>query len=93
MENTNTELSNRTASFFGWIEFLGLLLFFASRLFFGETTWLMYPGFLLFCSGYAYKMYGDWKAGRKKALRIRLLVLLLAIAAGLLVGYLAGKNR
>ncbi|HEU4901569.1 MAG TPA: hypothetical protein VFT06_02230 [Flavisolibacter sp.] len=93
MENTDTELSYRTASFFGWIEFLGLLLFFASRFFFRETAWLMYLGFLLVCSGYGYKLYGDWKAGRKKALRIRLFVLLLAIAAGLVVGYIAGKNR
>lgn len=92
MENTNTELSSRTASFFSWIEFLGLLLFITFRLFLPEYGWLAYLGVVLLASGYGYKMYRDWKEGRKKRFRLRLLVLLFALVAGLVVGYLAGKN-
>jgi hypothetical protein len=65
----------------------------ASRFFYREVIWLVWLGFALMFSGYLYRMYADWKLGRKKALRNRLLFLLIAIGVALLVGYLAGKNR
>ena len=92
MENTNTELSNKTAAAFSWIEFLGLVLLILSRTAFKEQQWLFYLGALIILSSYVYKLIRDWKRGNKKAVRSRLLILTVAIAAGAIVGYFKVRN-
>ncbi|MDB5252666.1 MAG: hypothetical protein JWP27_1835 [Flaviaesturariibacter sp.] len=87
MENTNTELSNRTGAAFSWLEFLGLVLVVLSRTAFKQQEWLFYVGAVLILSSYGYKLVRDWRAGKQKAVRTRLLILVVAIAAGALVGY------
>ena len=92
MENTNTELSNKTAAAFSWLEFLGLVLLILSRTAFKAQEWLFYAGAAVILSSYIYKLVRDWKRGNKKAVRSRLLILLVAIAAGAIVGYFKMRN-
>lgn len=92
MENTNTELSNKTAAAFSWLEFLGLVLLILSRTALKTQEWLFYLGATIILSSYVYKLVRDWRRGNKKAVRSRLLILLVAIAAGALVGYFKMRN-
>ena len=89
MVNTNTEFSNKLASFFSIVQFAGILVYLTARFFYRELAWLAWLGFALMFSGYLYRMYADWKQGRKKVFRNRLVFLLIAIAFALLVGYWA----
>lgn len=93
MENSDIELSGRVTAFFSWIEFLGLLLLIFSRIFFRNYEWISLAGLVLICSGYFYKMYADWRRGRKKAVRARLIFLVLALAAALVVGYISFEKN
>lgn len=91
MENTDTELSGKTAAAFSWMEFLGLILLILSRTAF-KQEWLFYVGALIIFGSYLYKLIRDWRAGNKKAVQRRLFILLLAVIAGALVGYFRYRN-
>ena len=93
MENSQSEMSGKLTAFFSWIEFLGLIVFLSSRLFFRQQSWVAIAGLLLIGSGYIYRMYRDWKAGRKKAFWRRLIFLVVAIIAAGIVGYLAYERN
>jgi hypothetical protein len=76
MEPTNTELSSRTGAIFSWLEFLGIILIIVSVTVFKtyrDILQLIALGLLL--SGFIYKIVRDWKAGRKRAARFRIIVL------------------
>jgi hypothetical protein len=76
MEPTNTELSSRTGAIFSWLEFLGIILIIVSVTVFKtyrDILQLIALGLLL--SGFIYKILRDWKAGRKRAARFRIIVL------------------
>jgi hypothetical protein len=90
MQNTNTELSNRTAAAFSWMEFLGLVVVILSQTVVRQQ-WLFYVGALVIVASYVYKMVRDWRAGNHKGVRMRLAVLVVAVVAGLIVGYLKMK--
>lgn len=83
--STNNELSNRTSAFFSWIEFLGLLLFFSGAIFLKQYEWLLIVGLGLILSGYGYKAYSDWKAGRRKIVWIKIVLLLIIFVVAYVV--------
>jgi ABC-type nickel/cobalt efflux system permease component RcnA len=87
MEPTNTELSSRTAAIFSWLEFLGIVLIILSATVFKTyRDWLQLIAFALLLSGFIYRILRDWRAGRKKAARFRIIVLaIIIIALGVLI--------
>jgi hypothetical protein len=93
MENTDNELSNKIAAFFSWVEFLGMIVFITSRLFFRQNDWLALTSIILICSGYFYRIYADWKAGRKKSVKRRLLLFVLVVIAAAVFGYIAYQRN
>ena len=85
MEPTNTELSSRTAAIFSWLEFLGIVLLILSLTAFREESdALKLAALLLLLSAFIYKIFADFRSGRKKSARIRLIVFTLIIT-GILV--------
>jgi phosphoglycerol transferase MdoB-like AlkP superfamily enzyme len=95
MENANTELSGKTPAFISWLQVIGLVVFLISRLsYFRHLDWLLYVGTALIIIALVLRIYFDRKHGRKKAFRERLILLILALAilAGLIVFYLAKTN-
>jgi ABC-type nickel/cobalt efflux system permease component RcnA len=87
MEPTNTELSSRTGAIFSWLEFLGIVLIILSATVFkAYRDWLQLIAFALLLSGFIYRILRDWRAGRKKAARLRIIVLaIIIIALGVLI--------
>lgn len=93
MPNTENELSGRETAFVSWIEFLGMIVFLSSRLFFRQHDWMAIAGFALIASGYFYRMYFDWKAGRKKSVRRRLIFFIVAVIAAGIVAYISHQKN
>jgi hypothetical protein len=88
MESTNTELSGRTAAVFSWVEFLAVVLIILSATAFRQYgDWLKVIGLVILLSNFIYRIAGDWKAGRKKAVRNRLIIftLILILFAALII--------
>jgi hypothetical protein len=76
MESTNTELSSRTGAIFSWLEFLGIVLIVVSvTVFKTYRDILQLIALVLLLSGFIYKIVRDWKAGRKREARFRIIVL------------------
>jgi hypothetical protein len=80
MESTNTELSGRTAAVFSWVEFLAVMLIILSATAFRQYgDWLKLIALVMLLSNFIYRIAADWKAGRKKAVRYRLITFSLII--------------
>jgi phosphate/sulfate permease len=90
---TQTELSSRTAAVFSWLEFLGMLVYLVVSFTLGRNHWLLIFAVLMLASGYFYKTYVAWKSGNKKAVRIRIVILVVGLALALIVGYIAGQQH
>jgi hypothetical protein len=74
MESTNTELSGRTAAVFSWIDFLAVVLIILSATAFRQYgVWLKVIALVMLLSNFIYRIAGDWKAGRKKHVRYRII--------------------
>ena len=80
MEPTNTELSSRTGAIFSWLEFLGIVLVIVSvTVFRTYRDILQLIALALLLSGFIYKIVRDWRAGRKRTARFRIIVLAIIV--------------
>jgi hypothetical protein len=80
MEPTNTELSSRTGAIFSWLEFLGIVLIVVSvTVFKSYRDILQLIALALLLSGFIYKIIRDWRAGRKRTARFRIIVLAIIV--------------
>ena len=81
MEPTNTELSNRTAAFFSWIEFLGIVVLMLSLTALRDGwEWLKLVGLVFLLSAFIYKIFADLRSGKRRSARLRLIVFTLIVA-------------
>lgn len=92
MPKEDVELSGRMPAFVSWIQAIGLILFLLSRLVYRETAWLLYVSVSLIIGASLLRLYFDWKAGRKKAFRARLFMLVGVIVICLLLVLLFGNG-
>lgn len=82
MEPTNTELSSRTGAIFSWLEFLGIVLMLFSAITFRNYRDVLQLIALIFLlSGSIYKIVLDWKQGRKRSARFRMVILGIIVIA------------
>lgn len=92
MPKEDVELSGRMPAFITWMQTIGLILFILSQLVFTELDWLFYIGSALIIGAIICRLYVDWKAGRKKAFRTRLFMLIGVIAICLILLLIFGNR-